>query len=570
MNSNKYLKNTAILFASMTITKIVGALFKIPLANVLGGTGMGYFSTAYGLYSPVFAVTAAGIPTVMMRLTAQNIAANRPENAVKTRRTAMLLFSLVGLGGTLIVALFSSFFAEHVACSPESTLAVIAISPAVMLCCIASVIRGYHEGMSDVMPSAAASVAEAVSRAIFGLAFAYGVIFWVKYRFENGLDVFGNEYASYEEAYSAALPYAAAGAILAVSISELCGLISLLISDRRSRTAPVHDSVPPERMRKIAMLLLKEIVPVAASALVMNCVSFVDLLTVTRTLKSSALANSDYFLREFGGILSSCGGLDGLANFMYGSYTGIAMTMFMLIPSFAGMTEKTAIPEIAAAWERKDIHAAAEGCCTLFRAAATIGFPACVGAAVLGQPLLSMLYSSRAAEVSVCARSFVILCIGGMFMIIASALFGVFQAVGKAYIPLLLMCGSVAVKAALNPILMSIPQLNISGAAISTALGYMLMAVAGVALLKKHLSPSIRIFHCVKTPLVGSIACGATALCVHRVLLKGSGSPFCVIISVICGAIIYGLLLIIGFDFRKKRQLIDYAKKNSQKHLKNP
>ncbi len=570
MNSNKYLKNTAILFASMTITKIVGALFKIPLANVLGGTGMGYFSTAYGLYSPVFAVTAAGIPTVMMRLTAQNIAANRPENCVKTRCTAMLLFSLVGLAGTLIVALFSSFFAEHVACSPESTLAVIAISPAVMLCCIASVIRGYHEGMFDVMPSAAASVAEAVSRAIFGLAFAYGVIFWVKYRFENGLDVFGNDYASYEEAYSAALPYAAAGAILAVSISELCGLISLLISDRRSRTSAVHDSVPPERMRKIAVRLLKEIVPVAASALVMNCVSFVDLLTVTRTLKSSALANSDYFLREFGGILSSCGGLDGLANFMYGSYTGIAMTMFMLIPSFAGMTEKTAIPEIAAAWERKDIHAAAVGCCTLFRAAATIGFPACVGAAVLGQPLLSMLYSSRAAEVSVCARSFVILCIGGMFMIIASALFGVFQAVGKAYIPLLLMCGSVAVKAGLNTLLMSIPQLNISGAAISTALGYMLMAVAGVALLKKHLSPEIRIFHCVKTPLVGSLACGATALCVHRVLLKGSGSPFCVIISVICGAIVYGLLLIIGFDFRKKRQLIDYAKKNSQKHLKNP
>lgn len=155
-------------------------------------------------------------------------------------------------------------------------------------------------------------------------------------------------------------------------------------------------------------------------------------------------------------------------------------------------------------------------------------------------------------------------------MIIASALFGVFQAVGKAYIPLLLMCGSVAVKAGLNPLLMSIPQLNISGAAISTALGYMLMAVAGVALLKKHLSPEIRIFRCVKTPLVGSIACGATALCVHRGLLKGSGSPFCIIISVICGAIVYGLLLIIGFDFRKKRQLIDYAKKNSQKHLKNP
>ncbi|MGN1339653.1 MAG: polysaccharide biosynthesis C-terminal domain-containing protein [Oscillospiraceae bacterium] len=563
MNSNKYLKNTAILFASMTITKVVGAVFKIPLANVLGGTGMGYFSTAYGLYSPVFALTAAGIPTVMMRLTAQNYAANRPENALKTRRAAMLLFSAVGLIGTLVVALFSAFFAEHIACSPESTMAVIAISPAVMLCCIASVIRGYHEGMSDVMPSATAAVAEAVSRAVFGLGFAYGVIFWVKYRFESGLDVFGCNYASYGDAYSAELPYAAAGAVLAVSISELCGLLSLLISDRKTRRKAPHDNIPPERLRNIAIRLIKEIIPVAASALVMNCVSFVDLLTVTRTLKSAALENSDYFLRQFGDILPGCGGLDGLANFMYGSYTGIAMTMFMLIPSFAGMTEKTAIPEIAAAWERKDIHAAADGCCTLFRAAATIGFPACIGAAVLGEPLLSMLYRSRAAEVSVCSDAFVILCIGGMFMIIASALFGVFQAIGKAYIPLLLMCVSVAVKAVLNPLLMSVPRLNISGAAVSTALGYMLMAVAGVALLKKHLSPEIRIFRCVKAPLIGAVSCGAAAFVVHHLLPGKSEMTLNVILSVICGGFVYILSLIFSSDFRKKRRLIGCSKKNS-------
>ena len=128
--NRKYIRNTAILFASMTITKIVGAIFKIPLANVLGGTGMGYFSTAYGLYSPVFALTAAGIPTVMMRITAQNIAVGRPGNAVRTRRTALLLFSAVGFLGSLAVALFAAFFSEHIACSPESTPAVIAIAPA--------------------------------------------------------------------------------------------------------------------------------------------------------------------------------------------------------------------------------------------------------------------------------------------------------------------------------------------------------------------------------------------------------------------------------------------------------
>ncbi len=567
--NKKYFRNTAILFASMTITKIVGAVFKIPLANILGGTGMGYFSTAYGLYSPVFALTAAGIPSVMMRMTAQNIAAGRPGNALKTRRTALMLFTCIGAVGTLTVALFSGFFAEHIACSPESTPAVAAIAPAVILCCAASVLRGYHEGLSDVMPSAAAAVTEAASRAAVGLAAAYGTVFWAKYRFEAGLDIFGQCYSSYEEAYAAVLPMAAAGAVTAVSVSELCGLISLLISDRKRKLkCPVGERT--ERMTDIARRLICEIIPVAASALVMNFVSFVDLLTVTRTLKSTALSESEYFLRQFAEILPQCGGIDGLANFMYGSYTGIAMTMFMLIPSFAGMTEKTALPEIAAAWERRDIPAAAEHCCTMFRAAAAIGFPACAGAAVLGQPLLFMLYGRRAAEVSVCSGAFSVLCLGGFFMIIASAMFGVFQAIGKAHVPLILMAASVGIKALLNPLLISVPQLNIAGAALSTAAGYVFMAISGSLLLKRYLSPCISIFRCVSRPLLGSAACAGAAFLCFTLLPDDLETALHVGFSVILGAFVYGISLIINKDFSKKRQLIKSDIFFSQKHLKNP
>lgn len=558
-----YLKNTAILFASLTITKIVGAVFKIPLANILGGTGMGYFSTAYGLYSPVFALTAAGVPTVMMRLTAQSTAARRSENALKIRRTALFLFAFIGLAGTLVVALFSGFFASNIACSPESTLAVIAISPAVMLCCIASVIRGYYEGLSDVKPSAAAAVAEAVSRALFGLAFSYGIVFWAKYRFDSGLDIFGKNYAAYEEAYSAVLPYAAAGAVLAVSISELCGLLSLVISDRKTRGRTFHDSTPTDRKRDICLRLIREILPVAASALVMNCVGFVDLLTVTRTLKASAEANSAYFIREFGAAVSSCGGIDGLANFMYGSYSGIAMTMFMLIPAFAGMTEKTAIPEITAAWERRDMKAAAGGCCTLFRAASTIGFPACLGAAALGEPLLKLLYSSRAAEISVCADGFVILCLGGIFMITGSAMFGVFQAIGKSYIPLVLMSCAVALKAILNPILMSIPGVNITGAAISTAAGYSVIAVVGSIIIRKQFAGGISVVMCVIKPLFSSVLCAAAAFVAYNTFGNDLKQPLNVMIPVICGALVYGISLILTGDFRQNRRLIKIGKKIS-------
>lgn len=550
MNEKRYIKNTVILFISMAVTKIVGALFKIPLANLLGGTGMGYFSTSYGLYSPIFALTAAGIPTVMMRITARNAAVGNRSFAYAVRKYALILFTGIGLLGSAAVALFARAFAEHIACSPQSTLAVICISPAVMLCCTASVLRGYREGLSNVMPSAAASVAESVSRAVFGLGLSYSVIFYAKNAFLNGRSVFGQDVTTPEEAFSAALPYAAAGAILAVSISELCGLLAMIVIERRYKKG---ETMPPRCTycrRSICAQLLKETAPIAASALVMNCVSFVDLLTVTRTLAAAAERSPEYFNTAFGSIYASCGGLEGLPNFMYGSYTGIAMSLFMLIPSFAGMTEKTAAPEIAAAWERKDGDQICNKITMQLRAGALIACPACFGAAALAKPILSMLYKSRAAEVSVSLNSFMILCMGGIFMVTASALLGIFQSINKAHIPLFLMMGSVAVKLVLNPLLISIPQLNISGAPLSGIAGYVLMTVFSSKILNKVLPKKISIFSAVKKPLICGMVCGLSAFEAHSFLENRIDPTINVLFSTLAGAIVYVISLILSGVFR--------------------
>lgn len=521
MNEKHYIKNTIILFISMIITKIVGALFKIPLANLLGGTGMGYFSSAYGLYSPIFALTAAGIPTVLMRTTARSVAVGNSQHAAAVRKYALVVFSAIGLIGTATVVLFAKPFAEHIACSPQSTAAVVCIAPAVALCCTASVLRGYREGMSDVMPSAAASVAEAVSRAVFGLVLSYSMIFYGKHCFESGRAVFGKIVSTEQQAYEASLPYAAAGAILAVSISELCGLISLIISEKRIKKHG-QDVKLPERCtycaKNICVQLIKETAPIAASALIMNFVSFIDLLTVTRAISYSIERHSTYYMEEFGNILGACGGTAGLPNFMYGSYTGIAMSIFMLIPSFAGMTEKTAAPDIAAAFERRDNQMICDKINLMFRSCALIACPACFGAAALARPILEMLYKSRTAEVSVCLNAFVILCLGGIFMVISSAMFGIFQAIGKAHYPLILMGGSVVIKLLLNPILISIPVLNISGAPLAGTIGYVFITVCGGILLNKSIPQKVNILKVVFKPLIYGVLCAIGAYGSYLVL----------------------------------------------------
>ncbi len=550
MNNKTYIKNTALLFGAMAVTKIVGAVFKIPLANILGGTGMGYFSTAYSIYSPVFAVTAAGVPTVMIRLTAQNMALQRCVNAKRIKKAALMMFTAVGIVGMLLIWLFSGYFAEHIACSPQSRWAIVAIAPAVFFCCIGAVIRGYYEGMSNVMPSAAANVTEAVSRAVIGLVLSYGTVAYAKACFGSGKPFLGQYYTCYEDVYSAALPWAAAAAILSVTLSELCGLLTLVIQDKNCcKKTDSRDFKSLDRKRDILTAIIKNLIPIAAFALVMNCFSFVDMLTVTRSIDRSLSMYPDFFARQFRNVFNSGVKAEELANFMYGSYSGIAMSLFMLVPSFAGMTEKTAIPEITAAWEKQDKAALTDKTQFLIRACALIGCPACFGAAAMAEPILNMLYPTRTAEVSVCMNSFSVLAATGMFMIIASAMSGVFQAIGKAHIPLFTMAGAVAIKAALNPVLISLPEINISGAAISTALSYAFVCIVSSVFLHKYIG-KVSIIRTVWQPLISALVCAATAFIAFKLLACHCNNTILTILAIILGVFVYGILLILTGFFR--------------------
>lgn len=80
MKRQGFIKGSAILLAMVLITKILGLLYKIPLTNLLGGTGMGYFASAFSVFTPVFAIVVSGIPSTMARLTAENYALERFSN----------------------------------------------------------------------------------------------------------------------------------------------------------------------------------------------------------------------------------------------------------------------------------------------------------------------------------------------------------------------------------------------------------------------------------------------------------------------------------------------------------
>ena len=526
-----FLKNTLILFIAMFITKIIGAVLRIPLTNMLGGVGMGYFSTAYSFFNPVYTVLAAGLPVIVTKLTAQSIACRRYKEARKIKNTAIMLSLASGFLGTVFMFIFAAPFANYAASSPESLWSVMAITPSVIFCCLAAAYRGYYEGLSNMMPTAASQVIESVIKAIMGLSLS-GVVLHLG---EQGI-------ISSEKI----LPYAAAAAVLGVTFGEFCGTLFLMIRSRLLKDSITEEeltlSIEAPRKWELMKKIIVQSLPISMGAVVINLGSFIDLLTISSGIQKSFYENQSFFITRFPMAFSDAGA-DLFGNFVYGSYTGIVLSIFMIITSMTALVGKSSLPGIAAACECGNREEICRHVSILISGIFVIGLPLCFSLGVLSEPVLLLLYPVRMAEVSVSALPLSILCIGGVPIALCGGLFSVFQAVGRSDLPIKLMMAGSALKLVLNLLLLNIPGTAVCGAAISTVCSHILVMALGIVILRNSLGIKCGIFSLFVKPAFAAAACAAAALLAYYQLFNNFSSVIRMCLTVITGGIVYIILL---------------------------
>ena len=109
-----FFKGALILSIAALIVKLLGLIFKIPLTNILGGDGMGYFSTAYDLYMPVYVISNAGLPVAIARIVAESVSEGRFRDVRKTLKIANTIFLITGTLGFCIMFFGAGFFVKTI------------------------------------------------------------------------------------------------------------------------------------------------------------------------------------------------------------------------------------------------------------------------------------------------------------------------------------------------------------------------------------------------------------------------------------------------------------------------
>ncbi len=131
------------LLVSGIVVKLLGALFKVPLTNLIGDSGMGLFSFAMQFFSLLFVVCAAGLPVAESHLVSEALALGDRRRAQAVVVHAAAVFGALALAMSVLLATFAPMICRLFGESINTAYCLAAIAPAVFFVTLEAALRGW-------------------------------------------------------------------------------------------------------------------------------------------------------------------------------------------------------------------------------------------------------------------------------------------------------------------------------------------------------------------------------------------------------------------------------------------
>lgn len=499
-SKNNFLNGAMILTAALLIVKVIGFFYKIPLFNLIGGDGWGYYNDAYQVYSLMFVISTGGIPVAIAKLISESNAVGRINEPKKILSLSLKCFALIGIIGMLILIFFAKLFAELIVKTPGSTMSIMAIAPAVFFVSLGSSFKGYFQGYKNMAPTAIYQVLEATAK-LLGLLIVV-VLIALGYTEPSIL---------------------ACGAVMGVTIGSFVSSVFMFIRfyfGKEQIDTSVKNPIANRSNSVLFKAMLKIAIPVTLSSSVMSITSLLDMVFVKNSLIASGLTAET-------------------ANFVYGSYSGCCYSLFNLPPTITQTIGISVFPFISELFSLNKKKEAYKNMDSSMRIVSLIAAPCAIGMSFFAYPILSVIYF-RPTEVNIATSPFHVLALGIYLvaMVYPTNLF--LQATGKERIPLISMLIGAILKIVVNITLVSMPSVRINGAPFGTLLCYGSILIINLFMLYKTQKYKPNIMSVFIKPILASLLSVGISYIVYRFVLYGNvSSLICAVIGIGLSAILY-------------------------------
>ena len=506
----------SILAAAGIIVRLIGMLYRIPMTNIIGDEGMGYYSTAFNVYNIMLILSSYSLPLAVSKMVAARIAKGQYRNMSRVLCAALVYATIAGGLACFITWNFADFFAGTIFNAPLCSYALRTLAPTIWIMAYLGVLRGFFQGHGTMVPTALSQIFEQIVNAVISVV-AAGVLFKV------GLDsnkVYGT--TGYPEAFGAA------GGTIGTGSGAFAAFLFMLLlfflfrptlkkRIRRDRSQTV------ESYGQISRILFLTVVPVIISSSVYNINGVIDNGIMAHGME--ALGRGKEFL------------------VLWGIYNNKYMLLVHVPLAIANSLASSLIPSLSGAMAREDMDAVRLKTGLAIRFAMMIAIPSAVGLTVMAAPVTNLLF--RSGENTEAIRMLITGSIAVVFLSLSTVSNAILQGINRMNVPVRNALISLFLHVIALYVMLMFCKMGIYSMVFSNILFAVFMCILNAAAIRRAIRYRQEMVKTFVIPAAAAAVMGIAAYLSYRgVTLVIHSNLLGTMVSVLIAIVVYGILLI--------------------------
>lgn len=506
----------SILAVAGIIVRLIGILYRVPMTNIIGDEGMGYYSTAFNVYNIMLILSSYSLPLAVSKMVSAKMAKGQYRNAVRVLKAALVYATVVGGIACFITWNFADFFATTAFNTPFCVYALKTLAPTIWIMAYLGVLRGFFQGHGTMIPTAISQIFEQVINAVISVV-AAGVLFKI------GLDsnrVYNT--TGYPQAFGAAggTIGTGAGALAALLFMLLLFSIYWPVVKRRKRR---DRSRRTDSYGDISVTFLFTVVPVIISSAVYNINAVVDNSIMAYGME--ALGRGKEFLS------------------LWGIYNNKYMLLVHVPLAMANSLSSSLIPSLSGAVARKEKGAVIAKTSLAIRFAMLIAIPSAVGLTVLSAPINNLLFKS--GDNTEAIRMLITGSAAVIFLSMSTVTNAILQGINHMNVPVRNAFISLILHIGVLYLMLMVFKMGIYSMVFANIAFAVFMCILNAIAIRRYLNYRQEIVKTFLLPAVASAFMGAAAFGVYKgVTLIIKSNLLGTIFAVLAAIAVYGVLLI--------------------------
>ena len=510
LKKNLVLQGSILAIAGL-ISKVIGFIYRIPMANIMGNTGNGLYSVAFGLYNIALTLSSYSMPLAISKLMSARLAKGDKRNAHRLFHDALIFAICTGLIASIALYAGAEFFAglyrKEGLEMPLRVLAPTVFVVAMLGCC-----RGFFQGHRNMVPTAVSQVIEQIVNAAVSVAAA-------SYFTKNAAGRNAAAYGAMGGTFGT-LAGAATALLLFIII-----FISRQVLIKKKEGGPDLGDMPLEDHK----LMIKAV-----------------FFTVLPVIISQSIYQLGYTLDDliFGNLMTLKGIGETYVTDLQGVFNTQYNQMINLPTAIATAMASATLPSIVASHTRGEADKVKSKTDTVIKVNMLIAIPSAVGLAVLAEPIMGVLFPRLGDMMGMAIMLLRSGSLAVIFYALSTLSTSILQGCDRMRLPVIHSGMSLALHVAIVAGCLCFTDLGVYALVIGNVSFPMLVCILNCRSIIKILGYRFRWKDAFLKPLAASLVMGVAALIIYMIIKDLAGMLIAMIVSIAVAMAVYVLMLL--------------------------